>query len=155
MSKEGRAKGDFILHEAHGVLALVNLPRSRGVGTMKTTISQRFRIDGIDVDVECNNTFFFFCLLQQGKWKAQYYKVIYEKDRVLPADGQHVPTGVFDRQELEKYTVGYQYLGTAQMAVAGHEIDKKLATFGNGGFERMYEAVGKWLEGESVDIEKV
>lgn len=44
-------------------------------------ITQRFKLpaqDGngeVEVDVECNNRFVFFCLKNaEGEWKAQYYK---------------------------------------------------------------------------------
>lgn len=118
VSKKGRANGDFIMHRECGISVDLNQATGRAVGKMKTTITQRFNWDGIEFDIDCDNRFFNFCQkTPEGEWKIVYYKVIYEKDRVVPVDGHSVPK--FDEKDLNKYPYGYRHLGVAQ-AKLGH-----------------------------------
>jgi hypothetical protein len=50
---------------------------------------------------------------------VQYVKLFYEKDKVVLIDGKTVPD--FPKEELAKYTPGYQYLAVAQHSL-GHPI---------------------------------
>jgi hypothetical protein len=154
VSKEGRANGDFIMHREMGTLVDFNPAANRAVGKMKTTITERFDIDGCAIDVECDTRFIFFCRKTTTKamphkpvWKVQYHKIFYEKDKVIPVDGSSVPK--FDKAELEKYPEGYQYLGAAQARI-GREILRDLPTLNNEGFDKMYQAMDHWLHGKSV-----
>jgi hypothetical protein len=149
VSKKGRANGDFIMHRECGTLVDLNQKTGRAVGKMKTTITQRFNWDGLEFDIDCDNRFFFFCKKNdRGEWKHAYYKVIYEKDRVVPVDGKNVPT--FDEKDLNKYPYGYRHLGAAQARV-GHECLTNLPTMNNEGYAKMYQAVDAWLEGSSIE----
>jgi hypothetical protein len=116
---------------------------------MKATITQRFTLQNIPCDIDCDCRFLFFCKLEQGEWKGQYVKLFYEKDKVVPIDGKTVPD--FPPEELAKYTPGYQYLSIAQHAL-GHPILKDLPNANNKGFADMYEAMGDWLEGKEIDL---
>lgn len=155
VSKKGRAKGDFIMHRENGTLVDVNPSTSRAVGKMKATITQRFIFESdISVDIECDCRFIFFCKKEPTStsgstpvWKTQYVKLFYEKDKMIPVDGKTVPT--FDKAELKKYPVGYQFLGAAQ-ATLGHMILDDLPTMDNKGFFDMYEAMEQWLQGKAV-----
>lgn len=53
----------------------------------------------------------------------RHLKLFYESDTSVPADEKTVPT--FSQEELNKDTVGYQYLGAAQ-ATLNHKIMKNL-----------------------------
>jgi len=148
VSKKGRSRGDFIMHRENGTLVDLNPTTSRAVGKMKATITQRFSIEGNAVDVECDCRFIFFCAkFPSVGWKTQYVKLFYEKDKMIPVDGKSVPE--FDKAELKKYPVGYQYLGVAQ-AMLGHKILDGLPTMDNKAFYTMYEAMDQWLQGKSV-----
>ena len=144
------------MHRENGTLVDLNPSTSRAVGKMKATITQRFTMDNITFDVECDNRFIFFCTkaptsTSNGKpeWKTQYVKLFYEKDKVVSVDGgKTVPT--FTEEELNKYPVGYQYLGAAQ-AKLGHQILTDLPTMENKAFYDMYEAIDGWLQGKNVD----
>ncbi|ROT38063.1 hypothetical protein SODALDRAFT_351219 [Sodiomyces alkalinus F11] len=175
ISKAGKASGAFIQHRECGTLVELNREMNRAVGKMKATITQRFvSPEGIEYDVDCDCRFLFFCTyvnespmmmmegdsasgtgagvedVSGGEWKAQYVKLIYEKDRLVPVDGVNVPK--FELEELEKYPVGYRYLSVAQASL-GHEIDTKLATVKDiGTFERMYACMEKWLDGEDPEL---
>ncbi|KAJ5640947.1 hypothetical protein N7528_000572 [Penicillium herquei] len=154
VSKKGRANGDFIMHREGGTLVDLNPATKRAVGKMKATITQRFIIDGITFDVDCDSRFIFFCQKEKSKktgqlgWKTKYYKVIYEKDRVIPVDGKTVPT--FQESELKKYPPGYRYLGAAQ-ATLGHKVLTDLPTFEGEGMFKMYQAMDTWLEGGDIE----
>ncbi|RSH95767.1 hypothetical protein EHS25_000859 [Saitozyma podzolica] len=104
VSIAGRARGDNIAHRENGVLANVNLKTGRGIGKMKATITQRLTMQGIPFDIDCDCRFIFFCKLEGKEWKAQYVKLFYEKDKVVPVDGKTVPD--FPKEELAKYTQG-------------------------------------------------
>ncbi|KAJ5913565.1 hypothetical protein N7504_002448, partial [Penicillium tannophilum] len=149
VSIKGRENGDFIAHRECGTLANVNLSKGRGIGKMKATITQRFTIRGIAIDIDCDCRFIFFCKLENNDWKAQYVKLFYEKDKVVPINGKDVPD--FPKEELEKYTPGYQYLAVAQHLL-GHPILNDLPNANNEGFADMYKAMADWIEGKDVDL---
>lgn len=149
VSIKGRANGDFIMHRENGTLANVNLAKQRGIGKMKATITQRFTIQGIPVDIECDCRFIFFAKIEDGEWKAQYVKLFYEKDKMIPVNGKDVPT--FPQEELDKYTEGYKYLGAAQNSL-GHKILNDLPNANNKGWYDMYKAMADWLQGKDINL---
>jgi len=149
VSKEGRSKGDFIMHRENGTLADVNLCKGRAIGKMKATITQRFDIEGTAVDIECDCRFIFFCLKVGDEWKTQYVKLFYEKDKVVAVDGKTVPT--FDKNVLAQYPEGYQYLAAAQ-AMLGHKILNDLPTMNNKGFYKLNETMEDWMQGKEVQL---
>lgn len=116
---------------------------------MKATITQRFVMDGIPIDIDCDCRFIFFCKKEDNEWKVQYVKLFYEKDKVVPIDGKTVPD--FPKEELAKYTPGYQYLAVAQHSL-GHPILKALPNANNEGFRGMYTAMADWIQGKEVDL---
>lgn len=146
---EGRANGDQIMHRENGTLVDLNLEKGRAVGKMKATITQRFKLDGIAFDVECDCRFIFWCKKEGAAWKIQYNRLFYEKDKMIPVDGKTVPT--FDKNALEKYPEGYQYLAVAQHAL-GHPILENLPTMQGEGFFKMYEAMHDWMEGKDINL---
>ncbi|KIW65533.1 hypothetical protein PV04_07787 [Phialophora macrospora] len=151
VSIKGRANGDFIMHRENGTLANVNLAKQRGIGKMKATITQRFTIEGVPVDVECDCRFIFFVKIEDGEWKTQFVRLFYEKDKVTPVDGKTMPEGVFVKEELDKYTEGYKFLAIAQNSL-GHPILDGLPNASNQGWYDMYKAMADWLQGQDVNL---
>lgn len=149
VSIEGRANGDFIMHRENGTLVELNEEKERAIGKMKTTITQRFIIDGIPFDVENDCRFIFFCRVEDGDWKVQWKKVFYEKSALRPVDGVTLPK--FDKTILAQYPEGYNYLALAQKMI-GHKILKTLPTMNNEAFYKMNEAMANWLDGEDIDL---
>ncbi len=154
ISKQGKAAGVFIQHRECGTL--VELSRahpSRALGKMKATITQRFVTDsGVAYDVDCDCKFLFFCEKSPGtgEWKTRYVKLIYEKDKVVPADGHTAP--VFPKDELDRYPEGYRFLGAAQSSL-GYDVDLSLATAkDHGRWFRMYACIEKWLDGKDPEL---
>jgi len=148
VSKRGRAKGDFIMHRENGTLVDLNPKTNRAIGKMKATITQRFTIQGIPVDVECDSQFIFFAFkTPEVGWKTQYVKLFYEKDKIIPVDGITVPK--ISKEELDQYPTGYQWLSVAQ-ATLGHKILQGLPTLDNQGFKDLNRAMVTWLDGGDV-----
>ena len=112
-SIKGRAAGDFIYHRINGVLVDLNLPKGRAVGKMKATITQRFKIQGIECDIDCDSQFLFFCLKTPEGWKAKWTKLFYIKDKLIPVDGKTVPT--FSEADLKQFTEGEWSCSQMQM----------------------------------------
>ncbi|KAI0405621.1 hypothetical protein F4802DRAFT_561280 [Xylaria palmicola] len=173
VSKEGKSRGDFIMHRECGTCVDLNPQTRRAVGKMKATITQRFTIPGdpergvepVVFDVDCDCRFHFFCLEQPGdeyagsrpEWKVRYVKLIYDKDKVVPVDGKAAPT--FSKEVLRRCPEGYRYLGAAQRML-GHDVDEFLPTIQGhekGAAHRLwldtYVKMGQWLDGEAdVDL---
>ncbi|KAB5511653.1 hypothetical protein GE09DRAFT_981721 [Coniochaeta sp. 2T2.1] len=171
VSKKGKSQGAFIMHRECGTLVELNSDRTRAVGKMKATITQRFSMpadqgtrlltppsndgDGkVEYDVDCDCRFIFFSEKEKDAsgddaWKTHYVKLDYDKDKVVPADGKTAP--VFTAAELDAYPEGYKYLGAAQ-ARLGYPIDVNLPTPRNEFWWKMYECMEKWLDGEDPGL---
>jgi hypothetical protein len=142
------------MHRENSTLVDLNSVKLRAIGKMKATITQRFNIHGCAVDVECDCRFIFFCKKIKSdagnlEWKAQYVKLFYEKDKVIPVDGNSAPD--FDERELNVYPEGYRYLGAAQSTL-GHKVLYSLPTLQNRAFFDMYDAMETWLQGKDVGL---
>ena len=136
------------MHRENGTLVDLNPSTSRAIGKMKATITQRFTIQGIQVDVECDSQFIFFAQKHPSVgWKTQYVKLFYEKDKIIPVDGVTVPK--ISKEELDQYPMGYQWLSVAQASL-GHKILQGLPTLNNQGFKDLNAAMMGWLEGKEV-----
>ncbi|KAI6087282.1 hypothetical protein F4821DRAFT_117042 [Hypoxylon rubiginosum] len=165
-SKDGKARGDFIMHRECGTLVELNPSTNRAVGKMKATITQRFNIAANNAtgmgpfvfDVDCDCRFHFFCFRDTAadEWKVKYVKLIYEKDKLVPIDGSPLPT--FTQEALDELPAGYKYLGVAQ-SMLGHGIDAYLPTTqgpeggpANLRWLQLYEQMEQWLGG-AADID--
>ncbi|KAI1206644.1 uncharacterized protein F4807DRAFT_438783 [Annulohypoxylon truncatum] len=151
------------MHRECGTLVELNPFKSRAVGKMKATITQRFRIGGNDstgiepivFDVDCDCRFHFFCL-RDSAWKVKYVKLVYEKDKLVPVDGKMTPS--FAKETLDRYPEGYKYLGAAQ-SMLGHDVDVCLPTIqspdlgaANPQWLELYDKMGQWLDGNDIDL---
>lgn len=84
-SQAGMDKGAFIMHRCHGISTDINVDGTRAVTKMKATITQRFRLDGMEVDAESDCRFCFFWVKLDGEWRARYVRHWYEKVRLYPS----------------------------------------------------------------------
>ncbi|KAJ5817853.1 hypothetical protein N7447_007861 [Penicillium robsamsonii] len=113
-SRDGR--GAFIMHRCHGVTTDITPDASRAVTKMKATITQRFTINGIEVDAEADCRFCFFEKLD-GRWGARFVRYWYEKDKLLPVIPNLVPD--MDVEKLNSYPEGYKCLAYCQELTMG------------------------------------
>jgi len=85
-----------------------------------------------------------------GAWKAHFVKLVYCKDKIVPADGVSAPRLTSaELLEMETYPEGYRYLGIMQKRL-GYKIDLQLPTPRNQGWADMYRAMEDWLAGETT-----
>ncbi|KAJ5969303.1 hypothetical protein N7501_005551 [Penicillium viridicatum] len=97
------------MHRCHGITTDITPDASRAVTKMKATITQRFTIDGIEVDAEAD------CL--HGRWGARFVRHWYEKDKMLPVIPNQFPN--IDMQKLNSYPEGYKCLAYCQELTMG------------------------------------
>ena len=101
-------KGAFIMHRCHGTTTGINPEATRAVTKMKATITQRFSIDGKEVDAECDCRFCFFFEKIDGRWGAKLVRHWYEKDKLIPVIPGKFPK--VDEEKLNSYPAGYMCL---------------------------------------------
>ena len=74
--------GAFIMHRCLGASTDINRQATRAVTKLKATITQRFTIDGCEVDAEADCRFCFFWEkgtaeitdVEEGEWRARYVR---------------------------------------------------------------------------------
>lgn len=113
-------KGAFIMHRCHGTTSDINPEGTRAVTKMKAAITQRFTIDGAEVDAECDCRFCFFFEKIDGRWGARFVRHWYEKDKLIPVNPLKVP--VLDEEKLKAYPQGYRFLAYCQEATMGVKV---------------------------------
>lgn len=88
-----REAGAFIMHRIHGTS--VDILNNRAICKMKATITQRFSLNGVEVDAESDCRFCFFFEQYttkdgQNNWGAKLVRHWYEKDKLIPVDPRKV-----------------------------------------------------------------
>ncbi|KAH8918176.1 putative pathogenesis associated protein Pep2 [Atractiella rhizophila] len=159
LSSAGFKRGDFIMHRMNG--STVDIAASgpgagiRAIGKMKATITQRFIFPALgggeaEADVEGDGRIVFFCLKTERGWKARWFKLFYEKDKIIPVDPAKVPA--LDYTELSKFPSGYKHLGYAQQVLGGHKVLLDLPQREGEAHEMLYKDCIAWLEGKDVEL---
>ncbi|EXJ96371.1 pep2-like protein [Capronia coronata CBS 617.96] len=163
-SQAGMDKGAFIMHRCHGISTDINREVTRAVTKMKATITQRFTIDGCDVDAEsdCRFCFFWVKVPESGEWRAKYVRHWYEKDKLIPVNPAKVP--ILDETSLNQYPTGYRYLAYCQektmgikvlLDMPGHRRENRVEGGSKTCGEKhdlLYWQCKAWLEGSDVEI---
>ena len=135
---------------------------------MKATITQRFLLDGCEVDAESDCRFLFFWENKPDEqtgdscWKAKFVRHWYEKDKLIPVDPRHIPS--IDDAQLKSFPSGYRYLAYCQektMGVKvlrdmpGHNREKGIEGGSKLAAEKhdlLYRQAKQWVEGDEVDF---
>ncbi|THC89614.1 hypothetical protein EYZ11_010946 [Aspergillus tanneri] len=124
---------------------------------MKTTITQRFQIDGCEVDADADCRFCFFWEKAGGRWGARFVKHWYEKDKLIPVDPRMIPT--LDDEKLKEYPTGYRYLAYCQEITMGVKVMLDMPSHRRDGdnlngqkHDALYWQCKDWVEGRNVDI---
>ncbi|KAK9787705.1 hypothetical protein SCARD494_10404 [Seiridium cardinale] len=156
-SKTGMDNGAFIMHRCHGTTTDIIPEGTRAVTKMKATITQRFVIDGAEVDAEADCRFCFFFEKIDGRWGASFVRHWYEKDKLIPTNPQVIPK--LDTAKLESYPPGYRYLAYCQEATMGVTVLKDMpghrrheGTPSGDKHDLLYRQAKTWLEGGKLDV---
>ncbi|CAI7637437.1 unnamed protein product [Penicillium bialowiezense] len=157
-SKAGMDKGAFIMHRCHGVTTDITSDAQRAVTKMKATITQRFVIDGCEVDAEADCRFcFFFEKDSTGRWGARFARHWYEKDKLIPVNPNKVPA--IDEAKLESYPDGYKFLAYCQELTMGVTVAKdmpghrrQVGTAAGEKHDLLYRQAKEWLDGKEIQI---
>jgi hypothetical protein len=158
-SQKGMDNGAFIMHRVHGLTTDINLGATRAVTKMKATITQRFDVDGCQVDAEsdCRFCFFWSKNLRTGNWGADFVRHWYEKDKLIPVNPNEVPK--LDTQKLKSYPVGYRYLAYCQEKTMGVKVMLDMPGHRREGgnvngnkHDLLYLQCKDWVDGRRIDI---
>ena len=163
-------KGAFIMHRIHGSTTDITPDVRRAVTKMKATITQRFELDGCEVDAEADCRFCFFWERvdlpaghgqgvgegQGPEWRARFVRHWYEKDKLIAVNPGKVPR--LDEDKLKEYPPGYRYLAYCQELTMGVTVLRDMPGHRRHGgangekHDLLYWQCKKWLDGEEVDI---
>lgn len=165
--------GAFIMHRVHGSTTDITPAATRAVTKMKATITQRFVLDGCEVDAEADCRFCFFWERVvtwddddagadgvgdgNGEWRARFVRHWYEKDKLIPVNPGRVPR--LDEEVLAQYPAGYRFLAYCQERTMGVQVLRDMPGHRREGdnvngqkHDALYWQCKKWLDGEDVDI---
>lgn len=156
-SQAGMDKGAFIMHRCHGVTTDITSDATRAVTKMKATITQRFKIDGVEVDAEADCRFCFFFEKVDGRWGAQFVRHWYEKDKLLPVIPNQFPE--INVEKLNSYPEGYKCLAYCQELTMGVTVLKDMpghrrheGTACGQKHDLLYRLAKEWLEGKEIEV---
>ena len=156
-SKKGMDNGAWIMHRIHGSTTDINTAGTRATTKMKATITQRFTIQGCEVDAESDCRFCFFWEKRADKWGACYVRHWYEKDKLIAVNPTKVPH--LDEHKLQGYPVGYRYLAYCQEETMGVKVKLDMPGHRREGdnlngreHDKLYWQSKQWVEGEDVEI---
>lgn len=156
-SQAGMDKGAFIMHRCHGVSSDITPEATRAVTKMKATITQRFTIDGCEVDAEADCRFCFFFEKVDGRWGARFVRHWYEKDKLIPVIPSKVPR--VDEEKLNSYPEGYKCLAYCQELTMGVTVLKDMpghrrhvGTACGEKHDLLYRLAKDWLDGKDIDV---
>lgn len=164
VSQAGMDKGAFIMHRCHGASSDINPSTNRAVTKLKATITQRFVLDGCEVDAEADCRFCFFFEkgttarsdIPEGEWRARFVRHWYEKDKLIPTNPNKAPK--LDEERLALMPRGYRFLSYCQETVLGIQVMKDMpghridADNVNGQkHDLLYQQCKQWLYGENVE----
>lgn len=158
-SQRGMDAGAFIMHRVHGSTTDITPDATRAVTKMKATITQRFVLDGCEVDAEadCRFCFFWEKNAASGEWQARFVRHWYEKDKLIPVNPGKVPK--LDGDALAAYPNGYRFLAYCQERTMGVQVLRDMPGHrreaGNANGQKhdlLYWQCKRWLDGEEVDI---
>ncbi|KAK1820217.1 Vacuolar protease A [Friedmanniomyces endolithicus] len=165
-SKAGMDDGKFIMHRCLGVSTDISPEGDRAVTKMKAHITQRFVIDGCEVDVDVDCRFCYFWEkgtegvndIAKGEWRARLVRHWYEKDKLIPVNPNKVPK--LEEVELEKHPYGYRYLSYCWLTEYGIKLSDDLpghlregeSTVSGRAHDKLYMQCKTWVEGGSIDF---
>ena len=166
-SKAGMDAGAFIMHRCHGISTDITQDATRAVTKMKATITQRFTLEGCEVDAEGDCRFLYFWhkvespAYAEKQWRAKHVRHWYEKDKLIPVDPRNVPS--IDDALLQAFPSGYRYLAYCQQKTMGVQVRTDMPGHrrerGEGGskiaadkHDLLHWQAKHWLDGEDIEF---
>lgn len=151
-------EGAFIMHRCHGSTTDITPDARRAVTKLKATITQRFVLEGCEVDAESDCRFCFFWEKNEtGDWGARFVRHWYEKDKLIPVNPAKVPE--LDEKRLQSYPPGYRYLSYCQEVTLRLQVKKDLPGHRREGdslnkemHDKLLWQCKEWLDGEAVVV---
>lgn len=151
-------KGSFTMHRIHGSTTDINTEATRAVTKMKATITQRFTVDGCEVDAESDCRFcYFFEKGPDGRWLARFVRHWYEKDKLIPVNPNKIPK--LDDEKLNRFPVGYRYLAYCHEETSNAKIMTDMPGHRREGdspsglkHDQLYMQCKDWVEGKQIEI---
>ena len=148
LSQDGMDEGSHIMHRVHGTT--VDIAGARAIAKMKATITQRFVIDGCEVDAEADCRFCMFFEKRADHWGACFVRHFYEKDKLIPVDPRKVPA--LDDAVLQSLPEGYRFLSYCQMQTIPGFKPLPMPGYRGPEHDRLYWQAKQWLDGENIHV---
>lgn len=126
----------------------VDVNGDRAVAQTKMQITQRGRVEGVEVDVICQGRFIDALERRDGRWGMVMRQPVYEMDRMVPV-GPSV-TLQLDVDLLQSFPEGYRHLAYLQTQM-GFNISKTLPGTRGSEIAALRKRMDGWLEGQSID----
>lgn len=141
--RKGFEAGVSILHANLGHIS--DIRGDRAIAQTKMTISQRAKVDGVEVDVVCTGRFYDFLARTDAGWKMVRRQPIYEKDRMDPVEPG--ATIRLDPALLARFPVGYRHLAYLQTRIGYAVKESGMPGLTGPDVERLYAQGAAWLDG--------
>lgn len=135
-------KGMDVAHILGG--SVIDISRDRAVAQTRLTITQRAPVHGIRCDIECIGRFYDLLERRDGRWGLVLRHPIYDRDRLVPVDGDARPP--LDPDRLALYPAGYRHLAYAQ-SLLGMTVRTDLPGRSGPEVEALYARGRDWLAG--------
>jgi hypothetical protein len=140
--RAGFERGVNIIHALGAITC--DVAGDRAIAQSKMTISQRARVDDVEVDAVCTGRFYDFFARRLGRWGIVRRQPIYEKDRLDPVTPGTRLT--LDPEVLARFPAGYRHLAYLQTK-AGFEVKLGLPELRGPAVEKLYAEGRAWLAG--------
>lgn len=147
------------MHRCHGASTDINVEATRAVTKLKATITQRFKVDGVEFDMEAGCRFCFYFEKIDGKWGARLVRHWYEKDKMILSNPTKGLQPEIDEDKLNKYPGGYKYLSYWQEITMGVRVltdmpghRRHIDTVNLEKYDELYWLAKRWMEGEHIKV---
>lgn len=140
--------GAHIMHRVHGTT--VDIAGNRAIAKMKATITQRFTLDGCQVDAEADCRFCMFFEKRGDRWGARFVRHFYEKDKLILVDPRKIP--FIDDEKLNSLPEGYRYLSYCQSITIPGFKPINMPGYRGPEHDKLYWQAKQWLDGDNIEV---
>ena len=134
--------GNVGLHTLGG--STIEVRGDRAIAHTRMQITQRGRVDDVEVDVTCVGRFVDALERFEGRWVILFRQPVYELDRMAPVDHSFAPE--LDGELLGSFPVGYRHLAYLQTRM-GFPVSRSLPGTRGPEIEALNARMERWLAG--------